>query len=423
MLVEVLLGEGCITAPMSKYATYNTRICRPVRLATVDRAHLVQFMVSRIGTKYDMKNIFDMLRYFFPVPVPQRWRRRAIAFGSGDPTRAICSSMIAEAFQHVGYPILPHIERPPRRDRQGRQMRREIFHIRHHSLYAPRDFDLSPFFAVVKPTIEQGFDYRQVRWGDRLNQMVRSPPCSLRKQVEFRSIGRASDRRPAWQLDGFLALWAANLRFMSADYSLGELIADAVIHVLGITAGLVAVIGLLLVAIPTLPAPSTVSLCVYGATMLAMLSFSAAYHLIPVAGWKSRLRRFDQAAIFLKIAGTYTPFALINLGGAAGIGLAGTVWTVAVSGAAAKLFLPDGRRWLFLTLYLSLGWAGIVVIGPLASALPPAALILLGIGGGLYTLGVVFHVWTRLPYSNAIWHGFVLVATACQFFAVVVAIT
>ena len=164
VLVEVILGQGCISVPLSKYTTYNTRICRPVGLTGPDRDAVVRYMVDRLGMKYDMKNIFDMLRYFFPVPLPQRLRRRAISFGSGDPTRAICSSLIAQAFATVRYPILPRIERDRRHDPASRRARREIYHIRHHSLYAPRDFDLSPFFAVIKPTLERGFDYRGITW-------------------------------------------------------------------------------------------------------------------------------------------------------------------------------------------------------------------------------------------------------------------
>ena len=116
--------------------------------------------------KYDLKNILDMLRYFMPTPpVPVRWRRRMIAFGSGDPTRAICSSMIAEAFEQIRYPILPEVTRAPgRASATSTYSREEILHIRHHSLYTPRDFDLSPFFAIVKPTLEFGFDYKRLRW-------------------------------------------------------------------------------------------------------------------------------------------------------------------------------------------------------------------------------------------------------------------
>ena len=165
-LIEVNLGEGCVAVPLSKYASYNTRICRPVALTPQDRETVVEFVISRLGVKYDLKNIFDMLRYFFPTPpVPVRWRRRMIAFGSGDPTRAICSTMIAEAFEQIRYPILPeitHIEgqSTPR----SNYSRNEILHIRHHSLFTPRDFDLSPFFQIVKPTLEYGFDYKMLQW-------------------------------------------------------------------------------------------------------------------------------------------------------------------------------------------------------------------------------------------------------------------
>ncbi len=167
-LIEVNLGEGCVAVPLSKYQTYNTRICRALGLTPEDRKHVVEFMTSRLGLKYDTKNILDMLRYFLPTPpVPVRWRRRMLAFGSGDPTRAICSSMIAEAYGEIGYPILPEITRAPgRATAQSSFSRAEIMHIRHHSLYTPRDFDLSPYFQIVKPTLVYGFDYKQVVWGE-----------------------------------------------------------------------------------------------------------------------------------------------------------------------------------------------------------------------------------------------------------------
>jgi len=168
-LVEVNLGEGCVAVPLSKYARFNTRICRPVGLTPEDRAAVVAYMVERLGVRYDMKNIFDMLRYFIPTPpVPVRWRRRMIAFGSGDPTRAICSSMIAQALQSVRYPILPEVTLAPgRQHADSDYSRREILHIRHHSLFAPRDFDLSPYFRIVKPTLEYGFDYKRLEWGHK----------------------------------------------------------------------------------------------------------------------------------------------------------------------------------------------------------------------------------------------------------------
>jgi hypothetical protein len=176
-LIEVNLGDGCIAVPLSKYRTYNTRICRAHGLSPDDRETVVSFMVSKLGLKYDTKNILDMLRYFFPVPVPVRWRRRMIAFGSGDPTRAICSSLIAEAFEQIRYPILPEITRAPgRASAQSHYSRSEILHIRHHSLYTPRDFDLSPYFSIVKPTLEYGFDYRILTWEEPEKQPVADNP-------------------------------------------------------------------------------------------------------------------------------------------------------------------------------------------------------------------------------------------------------
>lgn len=165
-LIEVNLGEGCVAVPLSKYASYNTRICRPVALTPQDRETIVDFAISRLGLKYDLKNIFDMLRYFFPTPpVPVRWRRRMIAFGSGDPTRAICSTMIAEAFEQIRYPILPEISLIPGQAHAcSKYSQKEILHIRDHSLFTPRDFDLSPYFQVVKPTLEYGFDYKRLNW-------------------------------------------------------------------------------------------------------------------------------------------------------------------------------------------------------------------------------------------------------------------
>lgn len=165
-LIEVNLGEGCIAVPLSKYRSYNTRICRPSGLTPDDRAAVVRFMIDKLGTLYDMRNILDLLRYFMPTPpVPVRWRRRMIALGSGDPTRAICSTLIAQAYQGVGYPILPEISAEPgQASAQSDYSRREIMHIRHHSLFTPRDFDLSPYFQIVKPTLVYGFDYKKVNW-------------------------------------------------------------------------------------------------------------------------------------------------------------------------------------------------------------------------------------------------------------------
>jgi hypothetical protein len=169
-LIEVNLAEGCVSAPLSKYAHHHTRICRPVGLTDADREQVIAFMAAHLGAQYDMRNVFDLLRYLWPTPpVPARWRRRMIALGSGQPTRAICSTLIAEAFQRVRYPILPRVERVTVEKRGiNRSSRQEILHIRHHSLYAPADFDLSPYFKIVKPTIDEGFNYKGLQWADEL---------------------------------------------------------------------------------------------------------------------------------------------------------------------------------------------------------------------------------------------------------------
>jgi hypothetical protein len=161
VLVEANIGQGVVAAPLSKYARYHTRICRPTGLTDDDRARVCSYAAERIGFDYDLKNIIDLMRYLFPLPVPQRWRRRMIALGSGHPTRIICSALIAQAFEQVRYPILPKVTLV-----ESEAAREEILEIRHSSLYAPRDFDISPYFEVVKPTLVHGFDYKAMAWAD-----------------------------------------------------------------------------------------------------------------------------------------------------------------------------------------------------------------------------------------------------------------
>ncbi len=160
-LIEANVGEGVVSAPLSKYFRFHTRICRPVGLTDEDCTTVCTYAIARIGFAYDLKNIVDLMRYLFPLPVPQRWRRRLIALGSGDPSRLICSALIAEAFRVVHYPILPKI-----RLTRSRQALEQILEIRHSSLYCPRDFDISPYFNVVKPTIARGFNYKALPWAD-----------------------------------------------------------------------------------------------------------------------------------------------------------------------------------------------------------------------------------------------------------------
>jgi hypothetical protein len=177
VLIEANVGEGVVSVPLSKYTKFHVRICRPVGLTEADCAVVCAYAVARIGFAYDLKNIIDLMRYLFPLPVPQRWRRRLIALGSGDPSRLICSALIADAFRAVRFPILPKIKLTG-----SRQAREEILEIRHSSLYCPRDFDISPYFNVVKPTIARGINYKALQWAD-LSRSLEPAQIPLAPQV------------------------------------------------------------------------------------------------------------------------------------------------------------------------------------------------------------------------------------------------
>jgi hemolysin III len=201
-------------------------------------------------------------------------------------------------------------------------------------------------------------------------------------------------------------------------YSRGEVLADAAAHVLGLLFGLVATVALLITASQHDQALLILGASLYGLGLLAMLTCSAAYNLWPPSPTKELLRRLDHAAIFVMIAGTYTPFLMNRVGGDWGFGLLYGVWTVAILGATLKLVFP--RRWESLTiaLYLGLGWSILVAINPLMQSISVNSLILIVVGGVMYSVGVVFHLWDRLPYQNAIWHWLVLAAAVCHYIAV-----
>ena len=168
LLIEADVKEGVRTVPLSTYCQNHTRICRPVGLAAKETQQVIDFMKERLGYKYDLKNIFDLARYLIQnPPVPQKYRRRLLALGSGDPTKAICSSLIAQAFQTVKYPILPSIDIDESSSKAEISSQKEILHIRHHSLFAPRDFDVSPYFQIVKPSLQHGFDHHKLQWAGK----------------------------------------------------------------------------------------------------------------------------------------------------------------------------------------------------------------------------------------------------------------
>jgi Permuted papain-like amidase enzyme, YaeF/YiiX, C92 family len=180
LVVEALVESGVVLSPMSKYRDFNIRICRPYNLTVADQREVVQHALSNVGRRYDLKNIFDLARYFLPVSlVPARLRRQALHFGSGDPTRAICSSLIAESFMRVRFPIVPKYEPfPPglepvrkvagflgRFSRSGHSIPGLLTMIS-PTLITPRDFDLSPYFEVIKFNVIENsrFDYHKLLW-------------------------------------------------------------------------------------------------------------------------------------------------------------------------------------------------------------------------------------------------------------------
>lgn len=163
--IEADLVEGVRSVGFEEFDGMHTRICRPVGLTEAERRAVTDYAIARIGHQYDLRNLLDLARYLLPMPpVPSRFRRHMIALGSGDPTRAICSTLIAQAFEAIRYPVLPLVKYLPAATPEHPDCVDEVLHIRHHSLYAPRDFDVSPYFRIVKPTIEGSFNFRMLTW-------------------------------------------------------------------------------------------------------------------------------------------------------------------------------------------------------------------------------------------------------------------
>jgi hemolysin III len=206
---------------------------------------------------------------------------------------------------------------------------------------------------------------------------------------------------------------------LSLRYRRSELLADAVVHVVGLTLGLIACTALAAMALPAADASRFAGLGLYAGGLLAMLACSALANMRGESPWNGVFRRLDHAAIFVMIAGTYTPFALIAIGGWWGAGLLVFVWTIAACGVALKLLDPDRFRPLSIAAYLLLGWSVLVALGPLSAAVSTRGLMLLVSGGVIYSVGVIFYLCRRLPYHRAIWHTFVLAAAACHYAAVV----
>lgn len=197
---------------------------------------------------------------------------------------------------------------------------------------------------------------------------------------------------------------------------------DGLIHGIGILASLGGVPLLILLTMSRREPLPIITASIYGVTLVAALAISGAYNLLSDARMKERLRPYDHAAIFLLIAGTYTPFSLITIGGALGWALCMSVWLAAIAGAALKFLHRRRYERLFIYLYIALGWAGVPALGIVMIALPTSAFLLLVVGGVFYTAGVAFHLRDAVPYSTAVWHGFVLIAAACHYLAVLQAL-
>ena len=207
----------------------------------------------------------------------------------------------------------------------------------------------------------------------------------------------------------------------SVEYSPNERFVDAIVHIISVVFSIAGVSALVTMSAIYNDAATIASIAIYGAGLITVFITSAAYHMINAPAWKNWLRRLDHAAIFIKIAGTYTPFAVVSIGGGWGVALLSVVWAIAVIGAPLKLFAPEKIERVAIALYLLQGWMLLLAIGPLN--LSNAALALIFIGGACYTIGVVFHLWERLPFHNAIWHGFVLAGSGCMYAAVLTGIT
>jgi len=187
-LVEADINTGVHTVGLSLYTPFHTRICRPVGLNKDEIDKVINYILDRIGDTYDLRNIIDLARYLFPmVPIPGRFRRRLLSLGNTDTTQAICSSLIAQAFQSIKYPILPEIVVQESDDLSCINCYKEMHHIRHYSLFTPRDFDVSPYFQIIKPTLRDNFDPHSLDWSE-------DPP----NHPDTNSTGKSISHSSSW---------------------------------------------------------------------------------------------------------------------------------------------------------------------------------------------------------------------------------
>ncbi len=203
--------------------------------------------------------------------------------------------------------------------------------------------------------------------------------------------------------------------FAHEDFPRGEEIAHAITHGIGVLGSVAGLVLLVVRAAAAGDALLITAVSVFGASMVILYTASTLYHALTAQRAKRVFKLLDHGAIHLLIAGTYTPFLLVSMGGRWGWTLFGVVWGLAVLGIVYEVVLRRPWRWVSLAFYLALGWLIVVATKPLVAALPPGGLALLAAGGAAYTGGAVFYAWRGFPYHHAVWHLFVLAGTACHY--------
>lgn len=214
------------------------------------------------------------------------------------------------------------------------------------------------------------------------------------------------------------AVSQSTVRAIQWNYDRAEIIADGLIHCLGITLGMGAASTLMVLTSGFSSPIHPAIVALYALCLLTMLVFSAAYNLWPVSPMKWLLRRFDQSAIYLLIAASYTPFISQLDDSSLAKSFLIAIWSSAIVGIAMRLFFPGRFDTLSIVLYIATGWSGVFAYEKAIASIPMSILALIAAGGVLYTVGILFHLWERLRFQNAIWHGFVLLGAACHYTAV-----
>ncbi|MCM2291862.1 hemolysin III family protein [Allorhizobium sp. BGMRC 0089] len=205
-------------------------------------------------------------------------------------------------------------------------------------------------------------------------------------------------------------------------YDFSELVADGIVHGVGVVLALIGVTALIFYATVYTSYGEIAASWIYGLGLVLALGCSFTYNMWPRSRVKSYLRRLDHSAIFVLIAATYTPFLERGASDPWIFAMLVGIWVVAITGIVIKCRYPGRYDRLAILLYLAMGWSGVMAAEPISRYLPPVTMVLIVVGGVLYSAGVIFHIWEKLPYQNAIWHGFVVVAAAVHYSAVLTAI-